>query len=127
MKFKSAIFFRNQGIATLEYIVVVLVLMAVFTSMAYMLPRIMASRWKTAADTFGLQKQYDPKKTVECGYYEGVWYEATCFKREYDRIYKSSCSSKAIEYYHRCQLEAFESAAIACRSRVCEGQEEPSP
>jgi len=128
-------FNHRHGVGTLEYVVVVLTLMAVFMTMAYVLPRVMAGRWKAAADTFGMGRQFDPSKTLECGYFEwpsagsqGAWYNMECFKREYDLLYISSCARlTAVQNPLKCEQQIRRQAAAKCLDRkCCDSQNDPA-
>ena len=58
--------FVRRATSTLEYaLLLVVIMMAFFISQKYIV-RGFAGRWKDVGDTFGFGRQYDPKNTTEC-------------------------------------------------------------
>jgi len=55
-------FKRKKGQTSLEYVIVFIILMAVFLSISNYFKRGMQGRWKASVDDLG--EQYDPQKTI---------------------------------------------------------------
>lgn len=118
---------NNRGQALLEYIIILICIMAVLVAFRQYIERGFAGRWKAVGDTFGQGRLYDAhgqdvntvtqwdrlEKTVECAYYFGDhlytaedtkwegWYDLDCFKEKCDcfsiDMTSSSCSGCAYE------------------------------
>ncbi len=90
---------RNHAVSALEYtMLLVIILSALLVAQKYIV-RAMAGRWKEVGDSFGVGRQYDPKKTIECVWSEeqNTWYGAGCFKDMFNSAYSScrtACYSK---------------------------------
>ena len=54
----------RQGGFTVEYAVVVVVVIAALLGMAVMVKRGLAGRWRSVGDTFGHGRQYEPGVTT---------------------------------------------------------------
>ncbi len=79
----------KKAASTLEYIMLLTMIMtAIYVSQKFIV-RGFAGRWKQSADSFGFGKQYDPKKTIECQWSDVAnrWYEKLCFDTSYDQKY----------------------------------------
>lgn len=75
---------NNKGHSIVEYaFLIVLVLGAMFVFRDY-LSRGLNGRYKSIGDTYGMGRQYDPKRTVTCGYDDrlNMWYDEACFESE---------------------------------------------
>jgi len=75
---------QKQAASVLEYTLLVMVILsAVLVTQKYVV-RGFAGRWKQMGDSFGLGKQYDPRKTIECTYSDdfNTWYDKDCYERD---------------------------------------------
>lgn len=83
------IFTRKNAASTLEYVMLLTMIMAALYVSQKFIVRGFAGRWKQSADSFGFGKQYDPKKTIECVWSESQnrWYVGPCVDNFYDVSY----------------------------------------
>ena len=79
----------KKASSIIEYMVVVLFILAALFVFQYYISRGLAGRWKAVGDTFGGGRQYDPKAynqggTLECFYYgnenSGNWIASQCYE-----------------------------------------------
>ena len=73
---------RNKnGRAVIEYVLLIIIILAALFWMKGPIVRAFYGRWKTAGDSFAFGRQYDPKRTVECAHdtATGTWYDERCF------------------------------------------------
>ena len=77
----------------LEYIMVLMVVIAALMLMQKYIVRAFAGRWQSTGDSFGYGRQYDPAKTKERAWSarEKIWYDKPC----YDACYENSKSRLA--------------------------------
>jgi len=65
-KKKPWFFLGSRSISTLEYAILILIVLAAFLGMAIYFKRALSSRWRgTVDDSFGQGRQYDPYATQE--------------------------------------------------------------
>ena len=66
-----------RAVSVIEYTLLVTMLLLTFIVMQKYVVRAISGRWKQVGDSFGFGRQYDPKKTLECGYSANgdFWYE----------------------------------------------------
>ena len=73
---------RKNGVSTIEYVMMIVVLIAAMLVMQKYILRAMSGRWRNIGDSFGFGRQYDPKKTTECIYDMSVndWIGLGCYE-----------------------------------------------
>lgn len=54
----------NNGITTIEYSILVLVLVLALLAIQVSLKRVIAGKWKVSADVFGAGRQYEPNNGI---------------------------------------------------------------
>ncbi len=64
---KKPLFFEKfRGISSIEYAILIVIIVAAFVGMAVYFKRAVSGRWRQAADdSFGHGRQYDPYATEE--------------------------------------------------------------
>ncbi len=75
---------HNQGYSIFEYVVlIILVLSALFIFRSYIL-KALNGKHKALGDAYGFGRQYDPKRTIACGYDDRInaWYDETCYENQ---------------------------------------------
>jgi hypothetical protein len=75
----------------MEYVILIVLLLAAFLIFQKYIARGLAGRWKTVGDALGDGRIYDPYTTVECAYdFEdtNLWYDVSCYEA-------SGCSTAA--------------------------------
>ena len=67
---------KGHGASTIEYTMMIVVLLAAIIVMQKYILRGFVGRWKATGDTYGFGRQFNPKKTTECGYDMNInrWY-----------------------------------------------------
>ena len=103
-------FSRKNAAATLEYVMLIVILIgAVIVSRDY-ISRAIFGKWKTSMDSLSSGRQYDPQKTLECAFdpATGIWYDIKCAEAIvcaptdqpclFDRV--NQCSPKCIDNEH---------------------------
>ena len=78
-----------------------------------------SGRWKTAGDSFGSGRLYDPHRTLDCRFdaefNTNAWYNFDCFDQTCDCYSQDSMTTNATE------LESYRDACRACIRR-CHAQ-----
>ena len=80
-----AIIENKNGRALIEYAVLIIIILTALYWMKGPIARTFYGRWKTTGDSFAFGRQYDPKRTTECGHYykitdkTWVWADERCF------------------------------------------------
>ena len=54
-----------KGTITLEYVIIITVVVAALVGMSIYMKRAICGKWREAADAIGFGKQYDPQKTIQ--------------------------------------------------------------
>ena len=71
-----------------EYVILILFVITVILVMQKYIARSMSGHWKSVGDSFGYGRQYDPNKTLECGFdvdaVGGGWYNIACYEEKCD-------------------------------------------
>ena len=83
---------NKRAFAVLEYVAFgMIVMLALFVFKDYILRGLMG-RHKLQADSLGLGRQYDPKRTISCAYDQALnaWYDEDCYD-----VSVSSCTVAA--------------------------------
>lgn len=73
---------KEQGEAVLEYVTMLMLVMAAFIVIDKYAMRAMSGRWKAVGDSFDMGRQYDPLITKRGAFdfvYTDRWYNQTCF------------------------------------------------
>ena len=86
----------------IEYVVLILFLLAAFLVMQKYITRSISGRWKSVGDSLGAERIYDPHRTAECAYdiwYDSGWYNAICFEKN-------------------CECYGFKATAATCRDCI---------
>ena len=133
-----SLFLKNKKAAsTLEYIVLVTIILMTILAFQKYIVRGFAGRWKSVGDSFGAGRQYDPQKTTECAWSEDeqLWYSTQCFDQKIDTLfpaYLSLCENNCLAFsgWGPCSSEPRECCKIdgwgiprcsgACCSNKCE-------
>ena len=67
----------------IEYTLVIVIVIGALLAMQKYIVRGFAGQWKRAGDSFGYEKQYDPKLTTRCAWLDdkeySKWYQVECF------------------------------------------------
>jgi len=73
---------NKKAFAVIEYVMVLIIVIGAFLVMRNYIQRGIFGLWGQAGQSFAFGRQYDPQKTVECGFDEftGNWYDSNCFK-----------------------------------------------
>ncbi len=73
---------NTNGRAMIEYAAFIIVILSVLYVMRTPILNALNGKWKSAGETFGLSRQYDPKRTTECAFdgEQGLWYDQRCFE-----------------------------------------------
>lgn len=74
---------KKKAQSTLEYIFLLILIMASFFIFQKYIFRGLAGRWKTAGDSFSHGRRYVPGKTIECFYdhvYTDQWVNLACYE-----------------------------------------------
>ena len=85
---------KKSAVSTLEYtFLIVIIIMAILATQKYIV-RGFAGRWKQLGDSFGMGKQYDPQKTLECTFSADYnqWYDKHCFEQQWNATFPSNMS-----------------------------------
>ncbi len=77
---------KKNGQSLIEFLALVLFILAIFLVFQKYIVRGIAGRWKTVGDSIGDGKIYDPNKTIECAFdqqytlawYGQIWFENNC-------------------------------------------------
>ena len=75
----------KKASSIVEYMIVVMFLLAAFFAFQLYVVRGFSGRWKAVGDVFGGGRQYDPKPygqngTLECFLYYGNWVDIRCYE-----------------------------------------------
>ena len=78
-------FYNRTGTAVVEYIVMLMLLVAGMAAMQPFIARAFNGSWKKSGDSFGYGRQYEAGKSMECAYSQisptfGVWYDNNCYQ-----------------------------------------------
>jgi hypothetical protein len=90
---------NKKAFSTMEYFVLMVILMTALMAFKEPLLRAIAGKWKGAGDQFGFGRQYHPTDTVECAYdnlYAQGWYDVTCYENKRCPLGNDSCQRQAI-------------------------------
>src|SRR3990167_3698250 len=70
----------RRAASIVEYIMVVVVILTAALMMQRYLLRGFAGMWKSTADSFGQERQFDPEHTTECSFDTdmNIWYDQGC-------------------------------------------------
>ena len=76
-----------KGIAIIEYLFLVLIIIATLIVMKHFITSSFGGHWKASGDSFGFGRRYDPVRTGECLYTQvranfGYWYDANCYQEQ---------------------------------------------
>lgn len=73
---------KKSGQSLLEYIALVVMILATFWVFQKYIARGFAGRWKAVGESMGQGRIYDPRGTTECIFdfqYTNLWYDKACF------------------------------------------------
>ncbi len=101
----------KKGFGMIEYTVLIVIVMVALYFMRGQIQGAFFGRWKTAGDSFGVGRQYDPGRTNECSYFndfdtntgiatgDGFWYDQRCFENIRSRcaVGDTVCEKKLIK------------------------------
>ena len=112
---------KTSAVSTLEYVLLITIIMTAFLLTQKYILRAFAGRWRQVGDTFGFSRQYDPKKTTECLWYEetDTWYVPQCFDEKMNARYPQSCNCSDIQCWDSCKKKAEIDSVNDCASDVC--------
>lgn len=115
---------NKKGFSAVEITATIVVILMVLVSFRGYLQRSFAGRWKSAADTFGQTKQYDPRGfgaggetggTLDCFWDQatGVWVDEDCYQKQCDcTLLKADGVTPLADYGDKC---------ITCKTKTCRG------
>ena len=74
--------FNKKAAAVLEYTLLLVVFLSAVAVMNKYIFRGILGRWRSAGDSFGYGRQYDPSKTLECAFdpITSQWYAVGCWE-----------------------------------------------
>ena len=96
---------KKRAQSSIEYMIVIIFVIGAILVFQKYIARAISGRWKTVGDSFGSGRQFDPRRTTECGYdskYTLQWYDALCYEDRCDmcwspllelKDYSSECKS----------------------------------
>lgn len=110
---------RNRAVSTVEYAMLIIIILGGLFLMRKQIARAVMGRWKAVGDSFGQGQQYAPGITQECGLYAArntsgtgwsteTWYYQTCYECCMDTI-ASSC--------YRPEGNILQAALDVCRAK----------
>ncbi len=107
---------NNIGTSTIEYMVMITLILGALYVMVPVISNAINGRWKSSGDSFGMGRQYQHNKSVDCAYTQitadsGIWYDQTCY---YQRA-ASECTPQKSADIKLCEKEAME----ACKQAFC--------
>jgi hypothetical protein len=84
---------NKKGMSVVEYAVLFIIIIGAFLVMKNYIQRGMFGSWGQAGQTFAFGRQYDPQKTIECGFDEqsNLWYDQHCFNNSNCTVGNTSC------------------------------------
>ncbi|MBI5150911.1 MAG: hypothetical protein HZA28_09130 [Candidatus Omnitrophica bacterium] len=74
---------EKNGQSFLEYMALIMFILAAFVVFQKYLGRGFTGRWKATGEALGQGRIYDPRKTTECIFdpqHTGLWYDQSCFE-----------------------------------------------
>lgn len=107
---------KKQGQSTIEYIILLTLVVLALCVMQKYIGRAMYGRWKTTGDVIGFGMQYDPFLTFECSFdykYSQEWYNSECYD-------KNNCYKDCFSIIHGGE-ELCEQCIGSCIVPECEG------
>ena len=78
-------FHNRRAQSTLELVTMIVILIVTILAFRKYIVRAIDARYKTAGDSFGYGRQYDPKTTLTCKFdyeYTQTWYSEECFEND---------------------------------------------
>ena len=112
-------FRQKKAASALEYtLLVTIILTAILVTQKYVV-RGFAGRWKAVGDSFGMGKQYDPQKTLECTWSQEYdkWYDRACYEEKWDTDYSgrlNGCTTGCIDRANNGQAVCGGSSSCEC-------------
>ncbi len=84
---------NKKAFSVVEYVVLVVIVIGAFIVMRSYIQRGIFGMSSQAGQSFSFGRQYDPQKTIECGFdgITGNWYDTNCFKSLGCSIGNSAC------------------------------------
>jgi hypothetical protein len=75
-------FLNKKAYSVVEYTVLFVIIMGAFLVMRNYIQRGVFSQWAQTGQSFAFGRQYDPQKTVECGFDDqsNMWYDRNCYE-----------------------------------------------
>jgi len=80
---KENMFKTKNGQSMIEFVALVMFILAAFIVFQRYIVRGFSGRWKSVGDSLGEGRLFDPRKTTECAYdaqYTDSWYDRTCWE-----------------------------------------------
>jgi hypothetical protein len=116
---------KCRGASTLEYAILIIIILSVMMVMKESISRSMNGRWKSTGESFGFGRQYDVKKTTECAYAQisasyGVWYDAQCYQQAV--MGSGSANPGCAAGDVACETRKMIACGEASKSYCCEGR-----
>ena len=82
---------NKKAFSVVEYAMVFVIVIGAFLVMRSYIQRGIFGMQARAGQSFAFGRQYDPQKTIECGFDGGIWYDINCFKSLGCSLGNSSC------------------------------------
>jgi hypothetical protein len=84
---------NKKAFALIEYVMIFIIVMGAFLVMRSYIQRGIFGMSSRTGKTFAFGRQYDPQKTVDCGFdgITGSWYDNNCFKASKCTLGNATC------------------------------------
>lgn len=75
---------NRRGFSIIEYIFLIIIILSMILVFRNYILRAFNGKYKAVGDSYGFGRQYDPSRTVACGYDDRInpWYDEQCFDNE---------------------------------------------
>lgn len=102
----------NKGVAIVEYIVVILVIIAAMLAFRGYVQRAYQGSIARSGETFAYGRQFDPKDTIACAFddKQNIWYAQACYNHNYA---KANCRISADP--GACRNTAIKDCTLGCQ------------
>jgi hypothetical protein len=75
---------NKKAFSIVEYTVLFIIIIVAFLIMRSYIQRGVYGQWGKAGQSFAFGRQYDPQKSIECGFDQqsGLWYDHNCVESQ---------------------------------------------
>ena len=89
---------NKKAFAVIEYAMILIIVIGAFLVMRSYIQRGIFGMSARAGQSFAYGRQYDPQKTIECGFdgITGSWYDTNCFKNAGCALGNASCEQSCL-------------------------------